>query len=277
MIKNKIILLVFFTLPYNITFSEVPGQNIDYNSAKSDTIKSAKSIKIFGALDAAKLIMENIEQFEKIKLKISEAKKVDDVIDEVADKLYEISKTYEKIIANKTNILQTHEKSLNVISNIDTKIIDKSIKENNEKITTIKKEISELNNSIIDKLNRIQKRRLEININSKKSVVNSLLAKNKVWNNFRKIQAKLLKKLKTNSEIIDLFMFTMEKNAEVYKEAADVAMLRKNAKSMLSQLVSLNSTDDVIKDIESNWEEINNLMDEISKSDFDIQWKMITL
>jgi len=270
-LKTKTNVFFLLLLTSSATYSEVPGQNISYSKAKSKVISATQNINTYGALEAAKLILDNIKKFEQLKLMVYQAQNIDDVIDDVADGLYEISKTYEKVTYQKDNILLIHNKSLKTISNTDELIISYSIDSNNKEILSLQLEIDTLTETVGTEQNKTKKRKSEININSKKSIINSLKAKNKVWNNFRTAQEKLLAKLKNNSEIIDLFLFTLEKNSEVYKEAADVAMLRKSAKSMLSQLTMLNSADDVIKDIENNWLEINDLMNEISNSDFHIK------
>jgi len=206
-----------------------------------------------------------------LKLRVYQANHVDDVIDDVADGLYEISKTYKKVTEKKDAILLEHGNALKTISNTDENTIEYAIKNNADKIISLESEVTRLLKEIEVEQIETKKRKLEIDINSKKSIINSLKDKNKVWNNFRLSQEKLLLKLKKNSEIIDLFLFALDKNADVYKEAADVAMLRKSAKSMLSQLKLLNATDDLINNIENNWLEINDLMNEISKAEFKIE------
>lgn len=206
-----------------------------------------------------------------MKLRVYQANHVDDVIDDVADGLYEISKTYKKVTEKKDAILLEHGNALKTISNTDENTIEYAIKNNTDKIISLESEVTRLLKEIEVEQIETKKRKLEIDINSKKSIINSLKDKNKVWNNFRLSQEKLLLKLKKNSEIIDLFLFALDKNADVYKEAADVAMLRKSAKSMLSQLKLLNATDDLINNIENNWLEINDLMNEISKAEFKIE------
>lgn len=265
---NKCILITIFIC--NISYA-IPGQNKDFSKAKDVVVSESENVNSYGVQSAVKILKSNIIEFRKLKSLIDNAKHIDDVIDETASGLYKISTSYQKISNEKNYILSVHKKSFKVIDDVDSNITKNAIESNSIKINGLIENNDTIKNIDSSTLSKIEIKKNDISYKANLSVINSLKAKNKVWLKFQVAHNRLLNKLKNNSDMVDLLMFALSKNSEVYREAADVAMLRKNAKSILTQLSTLATVDDVLKDMERNWNEINDLINEIGNADFNIE------
>ena len=241
-----------------------------FNAIKETVVGSTKAISNYGAVEAYKLINKSLEKFRDLYKQVKKAEYVDDVIDEVTDSLEEIATTYEKVASLKIDIAKYRGNKISKLS----KAKDGTIKTVEDLNVELRQVLSE-NKSLKDKLSytydEIDKQKIEVSIKGNESIINSIEAQQEIWRRFHAAQNKLINRLELNGRKIDLLLHVLKTNAAVYREAANVAKLRRSAKAALKNLQSLSDIQNILGDLQNSWLEVNDLVSEISNADFNIE------
>jgi len=149
--------LFFFDISFSYDLSQLPG-NIDFNKLKDQLIDTVKHIGTYKASEAFDEIEKNLKSFKTLQLKIRNAKNVDSVIDEVAQSLRNMSKSYSKIAKMKYEVFADYNIREKQLATIDGKIID-TVDGLKEKLLEIKSDDIELRNRLNEEQNRKKKNR----------------------------------------------------------------------------------------------------------------------
>lgn len=236
---------------------------------KDGVTHSAQNIYKCRASDVYKELEKASHDFQKISYIVQKSENIDDVIDKVADKFDKIANTYEKISNYSSDIssIRKTEFANLIIFKRETYKTEEELK---NEIAQIKSKNSSINRQIESVLDEIERKKLEVSLKGNKSVINSLNAQRIIWEKFYQAQVKMLKPLKLNAKKIDLLLHILSVNSGVYHEAANVARLRRSAKSALENLGALADVQDVIFDLEDSWIEVSDIVSEISQAEFTI-------
>ena len=70
------------------------------------------------------------------------------------------------------------------------------------------------------------------------------------------------------TERVDFVLFVLEKNAQVYREAANTAQLRRNVRLALQDLQALGAIENSLIDLASSWREVDAIVSEIGREEF---------
>jgi len=264
MINFVTIILMFFT--QICSSSEALGEK-EFTALKDNIIYSSDVISRYGAKEAINEINSNIKLFDNIHEKVKSARHPDDVVNEVADGLQKLAISYKKISDMKSDIFGAHDKAIYNFKDVEGKT-QKNIELMNIDIKSYSQKIEYLERQLPIEANDLEKQKIDVSLKGSKSIIKSLKAQVVIWSKFYEAQERLLSKLKLNSEKIKLLFFILETNAEVYKQAANVAMLRKSALAALDNLSSLSDVQDIVMQMTANWTEVSNLVQELSSSDF---------
>jgi hypothetical protein len=241
-----------------------------FNVIKGVVIGSTKLISNYGADKAYDLIKTSLGKFRDLHQQVKEAEYVDDVIDEVTDALDEIATTYEDVANLKRNI--AHNRAKNTAHFLGAKDgTNKTVQELEIEKKMVVLEAASMRKKLSYTTDEIEKQKLEISIKGNESIINSLEAQETIWRKFHAVQEKLLTRLNLNGRKIDLLLHVLKTNAAVYREAANVAKLRRSAKAALKNLQSLSDIQGILGDLQNSWVEVNDLVSEISSADFNIE------
>lgn len=245
------------------------GDHGDFVIIRDGIRAHTHTIAHYKAADAYGEIVKNLVRFRDIRRKVQEAERVDDVIDDITAGLEAIATSYSHIASMQDDILGRHASEMKSLGglNENTAAVTSGIR---ERRATHEQEIASLERALETEKDAVERRKAEVSIRSLKSQINSLNAKERIWQKFGEAQAKLLERLQTNRKNLDLLLHVLRENAKVYKSAASVARLRKSARHALKQLVGLADLQAVLGDLEASWREVDGLVNEISTADFDL-------
>lgn len=265
MLRNCMIITLLILSATSNVFA-LQGEK-EFNQIKETIVQSTKTIFHYGADTALNELNENIKLFDSLYDKIKKVDHVDSMIDEVTDSLIRLSKSYTKISDMGSQIFKIHSKELGTLKDMEGETLS-AVKEITDKKNEYLLEIKNLKEKLRINPTDIEKQKIEISIKGNNSVINSLEAQELIWQKFYSAQDNLLSKLKMTSDKIGLLLHILKTNADVYKNAADVAKLRRSALVALKNLSALSDVEAILGDIENNWLEINDLVDKISDADF---------
>ncbi|KPA14936.1 conserved hypothetical protein, secreted, partial [Candidatus Magnetomorum sp. HK-1] len=195
-------LIYYFVLANNsfaFNLSQLPG-NKEFSKLKDKLIGTVKNIGTFKAAEAFDEIQKNLRSFQVLKTKLRNAQNVDSVIDEVAQSLKNMSRSYSKIAKLKYEVFAQFDIEEKNLGEIDGQILD-TVDELKGKLLEIQHSDVELKRRLTEESNRTEKRKIEMTINANKSVSNSINAHLLIWDKFHETQKPLLKKLNQANKI----------------------------------------------------------------------------
>lgn len=238
-----------------------------FSEIQENVRNSALSASNYKAKEVYKDIEKALADLQKIHRLVQESDDVDDVIEQVADGLSKIAETYKRVASLKDNINEYWRGEFSYLQDINIETL-KTKEQLEKEINKFRLENNSLRRNLESSVDDIESNRLNIGIKANESIINSVDAKILIWNKFYEAQEKLLASLKLNSRRINLLLYALDKNAEVYNKAAEVARLRNSAKAALRNLNNLANIEDLIGDLQDSWLEVNSLVTEISTADF---------
>jgi len=70
-----------------------------------------------------------------------------------------------------------------------------------------------------------------------------------------------------STERVDFVLFVLQKNAQVYREAANTAQLRRNVRLALQDLQALGAIENSLIDLAASWREVDAIVSEIGREE----------
>lgn len=253
----------------NISNYKQMSEEEKFIEIREQVTHSALDVLNYKASDAYKMLAQASKDFQKIYFLVQKTDEVDKVINKVANGLDEIASAYEEVANFSSEIILHRNEEFSQLLNY----AQETLQTENElkgKITEI-----ESNNRLIQKklvsindLDEIELKKIEVSLKGNESVINSLQAQCIIWNKFYQTQKKMLSSIDLSSKKVDLLLHILDVNADVYREAANVARLRHSAKSALDSLNTLIDIQDIVVDLKNSWVEVNDIVTEISNAEF---------
>ena len=239
---------------------------------KEQVVHSALNLSKYKASDAYQEIDKALNHFQRIYSLVQKTKRVDDVIDKVADGLEEIANAYERVANFGSDISSSRSEELANLSVFDRETLktERELKDEILQIEANNRSIQKQLNGVVDEF---ELKKTRVSLKGNYSILNSLEAQRIIWQRFHLTQKKMLRSLILNGREIDLLLHILNVNASVYREAANVARLRRSAKGALDSLSSLADIQGIVVDLENSWLEVNDIVSEISKAEFTLDFE----
>jgi hypothetical protein len=250
-------------------YKQMAGEE-KFTEIQKQVTYSALNMSNYKASDAYQEIADALNDFRQLQTLVRKATYVDDVIDEVTDRLDRIATTYDNVVSFGQSMKQYRKGEFSYLKDINGETL-KTQQELKKRITTLESENRLFQKKLSSATDEIELKELEIRLKGNKSVINSLEAQCMIWDKFYLAQNQLLESLDLNRRKINLLLQILEVNARVYHEAATVAHLRRSAKSALESLGALADIQSIIGELQDSWLQIDTIVSEIGKANFSIE------
>lgn len=220
-----------------------------------------------GAAATYSLLQQNLAEFQQLKATVEQAGHVDDVIDQLSAGLETIASNFERA-ATMRGVYRAHT------DNSDRQLLQKrrqtrqAIESINQKIAEVDAELKQSQNALPAARDNTERERHQITISANLSVLHSLNAQIEIWRRFESTQQRLATSLQQSAKRTDFLLFVLEKNAQVYREAANTAQLRRDAHLALSNLQALGGIESSLSDLAASWRAVDQLVNEIGSEAF---------
>jgi hypothetical protein len=238
----------------------------EYDQIKGRLIGIINAVATNGAQAANQELSKNSQKVQELPAKLETAKPDAETIRQVVDGLSSLSNSYAAISGMRDSVAAKNKEQFDALEKIQAKTAQYREKLRKKKYAE-ENELSNMRNSAASERQSTERRKLEISIAAKDSIIKSLETQIKVWGQFHKTQADLLEKLQIYNEKLGLLFYSMGVNTEVYREAAHVLQLRRNMENTLQTLDGLATLTDVIAEIETAWSEIEAIRVKLSNAD----------
>jgi hypothetical protein len=223
-----------------------------------DTVADAQRV---GAATTYALLRDNLYAFQQLKGRIDSATHIDDIIDDLSMELDHIASNFERAAGLRADYSRATARG-------EDKLADKRL-QTSRAISNLERRIAALQSEIDHARSGFASHpdRTSVTISANTSVISSLQTQIAIWQQFEEAQHRLASSLKLSTDKVDFLLFVLDKNALVYREAANTARLRQNVSQALSNLQSLGAVDSTLSDLTSSWQEVNRIIGEIGRAE----------
>ena len=236
-----------------------------FNQIKQSVLDTVSESQRVGAATTYHLLTDNLSAFRALSLRVSQAPNMDDVIEELATELDAIASNFEQAarlrvdyskntVDSNALMARKHRETRDAINDID------------RRIHLTQAEMHQAQTSLAT--TELQRDKNRIIVSSNQSVLNSLEAQKQIWVRFADSQSRLMSTFTASTERVDFVLFVLQKNAQVYREAANTAQLRRNVRLALQDLQSLGAIENSLIDLAASWREVDAIVSEIGREEF---------
>ena len=252
-----------------VTIAERLAASI-FNEIKGKFLAVIEQFLTFGAAAAYIKIHDNLQSIKTlhtILIQQEKSAKIENIIDKVAEELLAVARNYQEIAAMAPTIMAKHQEQFQVIKELQTKTF-----QNIERITRQQQHYQELLNKSQTEVNLTQlnnsldQQKIQFAIDGYNNILQTLYAQQTIWNKFYKAQETLGHKLNNYSQKISVLLYILNINAQLYEQAANVALLRHTTIVALNNLTNLTELQRIITEIESSENEITQWLSKIEQT-----------
>lgn len=236
-----------------------------FNEIKQSVLDTVTESQRVGAATTYRLLTDNLAAFRALSTRVQQAPHMDDVIEELATELDAIASNFEKAAKLRFEYSRNTEDSRALMARKHRETQD-AITDINRRIQLTQNEMRHAQNAITS--TTLERDKNRIIVSSNQSVLNSLDAQKQIWVRFADSQSRLMSTFTASTERVDFVLFVLQKNAQVYREAANTAQLRRNVKLALQDLQSLGAIENSLIDLAASWREVDAIVSEIGQEEF---------
>ena len=249
----------------NFSIAAERGLPEQFNLIKQSVLETVAESQKTGAAETYHLLTENLAAFRSLSTRVQQAPHMDGIIEELATELDNIAGNFEKAAnlrvtygnhtqESRAEMTRRHEETQAAIAEIDVRI----------KATEEELHQAQISNPATT----LEQDKSRITISSNQSVLNSLKAQRQIWVKFADSQVRLMSTFSVSTERVDFVLFVLQKNAQVYREAANAAQLRRNVGLALQDLHALGAIENSLIDLAASWREVDQIVSEIGQEEF---------
>jgi hypothetical protein len=240
-----------------------------FTEIKENLVNSTNKLAHYKAGDAYRELSGALKDFKKLHETVEKTKNVDEVIEDVANGLADIAVTYDNVAKIGKDLVKFRDNNFKYLQSMTDETL-KTAQQIARESSGLQEENKRLEKRLTGNIDDIERNDIQITIRGNTSIIKSLQGQAIIWSKFHEAQTNLLSKLQLNGRKVDSLIHILEVNARVYKEASNVAQLRRTAKTALDNLSSLGDIQSIIGDLQNSWLEVDDLVADISNADFTI-------
>ncbi len=236
-----------------------------FNLIKQSVLETVSDSQKMGAASTYRLLTENLAAFRALSTRVQQAPHLDDVIEELATELDTIASNFERAAKLRVDYSRNTQESQDEMARRHRETMA-AIHDIDRRMAIAKQEVQQAQSNY--GASALERDKNRIILSSNQSVLNSLEAQKQIWVRFADSQTRLLSTFTTSTERVDFVLFVLEKNAQVYREAANTAQLRRNVKLALQDLQALGAIENSLIELATSWREVDAIVNEIGREEF---------
>ncbi len=249
----------------SFSISAERGLPEQFNLIKQSVLETVSDSQRMGAATTYRLLTENLTAFRALSARVQQAPHMDDVIEELATELDAIAGNFERAAKLRVEYARNTQESRADMANRQRET-QAAIAAIDRRMQHAEQEMRQAQlNTASTPLGRDKNR---IIVSSNQSVLNSLSAQKQIWVKFADSQSRLMSTFTASTERVDFVLFVLQKNAQVYREAANTAQLRRNVRLALQDLQALGAIENSLIDLAASWREVDAIVNEIGREEF---------
>lgn len=235
-----------------------------FSEIKTRLIEVTKTVLKEGTRDAHIKISEKLNQFKQLHTEV-QTQTIDRVLEKAIAELVAVTQTYKEIAAQTEEVMTIHQNQFKVLDSLKEETQNQI-----EKLRQDQQKYSDLHASAQTKqadtsLSAVDRRKEKFAIEVYNGILEKLKKQQEHWESFDETQRLLEMKLQDYSEKVGLLLYFLGINAQLYQQAANVALMRKEHITELNNLTDLLELQEIITGIANQEEEIRALLDNLQR------------
>jgi len=226
---------------------------IIFNEIKEQLFTLTEQILTFGTQQIFSQLQTHLNAFNKLQEQIAQSFEIEPLIAQISQQLVHMSETYQIVAAKNAEINQFHQQQFEQLKQLiaRTDLYIKKIYSKKEYFLT---KVTEAQNQLKALEVPLERQKIEYTINSYRKLQQNLYAQKELWEKFHVLQKQTQSSLETYSQAVSILFHVLNVNAQVYKEAANLAIWGQffELKNNLSNQQELQSIINSIKESEKN-------------------------
>lgn len=238
-----------------------------FNEIKGQLFAVIEQFLTFGTTEAYIKIRYNLQSIKTLHTTLIQREKIEGIVNEIAEELLAISKNYQEIAAMAPSIMAKHQEQFNVINDLKSKTssaIEKIGQQQKKYQTLLEKSQPEVSSNQLNE--SLEEQKTQFSIDSYNNILQTLYAQQAIWNKFYEAQEILAQRLKRYSQKISILLYILNINAQVYEQAANVALLHNTTIVSLNNLSHLTELQKIMTEIEGSENEITQWLSKIEQT-----------
>lgn len=238
-----------------------------FNEIKGQLFAVIEQFLTFGTTEAYIKIRYNLQSIKTLHTTLIQREKIEGIVNEIAEELLAISKSYQEIAAMAPSIMAKHQEQFNVINDLKSKTssaIEKIGQQQKKYQTLLEKSQPEVSSNQLNE--SLEEQKTQFSIDSYNNILQTLYAQQAIWNKFYEAQEILAQRLKRYSQKISILLYILNINAQVYEQAANVALLHNTTIVSLNNLSHLTELQKIMTEIEGSENEITQWLSKIEQT-----------
>lgn len=238
-----------------------------FNEIKGQLLAVIEQFLTFGTPEAYIKIRYNLQSIKTLHTTLIKREKIAGIVNEIAEELLAISKSYQEIAALAPAIMAKHQEQFKVINDLKSKTayaIEKIEQQQKKYQTLLEKSQQEVSSNQLN--NSLEEQKTQFSIDSYNNILQTFYAQQAIWSKFYEAQEILAQKLQKYSEEISILLYILNINAQVDEQAANVALLHNTTIVSLNNLNHLTELQKIMTEIEGSENEITQWLSKIEQT-----------
>ncbi|BAP56714.1 hypothetical protein THII_2417 [Thioploca ingrica] len=238
-----------------------------FNEIKGQLLAVIEQFLTFGTTEAYIKIRYNLQSIKTLHTTLIQREEIAGIVNDIAEELLAIARSYQEIAALAPAIMAKHQEQFKVINDLKSKTsytIEKIEQQQKKYQTLLEKSQQEVSSNQLNK--SLEEQKTQFSIDSYNNILQTLYAQQAIWNKFYEAQEILEQKLKKYSEKISILLYILNINAQVYEQAANVALLHNTTIVSLNNLSHLTELQKIMTEIEGSENEITQWLSKIEQT-----------
>ncbi|MFK5969081.1 MAG: hypothetical protein QM487_03025 [Candidatus Marithrix sp.] len=236
-----------------------------FNDIKKQLLVSITKILQYGTNEIYVKINHNLQSLKQLHAKLKTTQKIYSIINKIIRELIVISQNYQEIANMSSNIMYAHKQQFDVIDNLKQQTshnIDK-IKYKYQNYQVL---LDNAETKLVELDDPLEKQKYKFSVNGYNAIMQTLTEQQQIWNKFYHKQEVIKDKLNIHSQKIKLLLHVLGINSQIYKQSANVALLRQNSVLKLDNLINLPELQNIINNLKISETDIFKLLEKIKQA-----------
>lgn len=238
-----------------------------FDGFKNQVTTSIEAFKTYGAKECFTVMQDNIDAVKELRKKV-ENDNLDEHIDDIATTFTAVAASSRQIVDSLwPDIQKVHNNEFMSLDNLQS-VIKAKTDEIDSEINILQGKTASAEKALKNESNPYMKKKLEADLHVDRMIIKSKSTDAATYHKFVEALKLLQGRLGDTVQKIDLLLYVLKRNAELYEAAAKTAMIRSSAANVIQCLVGVKNVDEILGDIQNSWQDVDAIMEVISSADF---------
>ncbi|HHB92049.1 MAG TPA: hypothetical protein ENK59_02405 [Thioploca sp.] len=236
-----------------------------FNDIKKQLLVSITKILQYGTNEIYVKINHNLQALKQLHTKLKTTQKNYSIINKIIRELIVISQNYQEIANMSNNIMYAHKQQFGIINNLKQQTLH-NIDKIKYKYQNYQLLLNDAKNKLVELDDPLEIQRYKFSIDGYNAIMRTLTEQQQIWDRFYHAQEVIKDKLDAHSQKVKLLLHVLGINSQIYKQSANVALLRQNSVLKLNNLINLPELQNVINNLKISETDILKLLEKIKRA-----------